>query len=118
MSVSLLSLLSLLSAGAAAPAAAAGPPAWLQFAPFALILLVMWFMIGLPQMRAQKALKAKLESMKKGDSVLTGGGLIGKVLKVDGEYVDVDLGTNVKVRALKSTITDIIPPGGTSPAND
>ena len=47
-----LSVLSLLSAGAAAPD---GPPAWLQFAPFALILLVMWFMIGLPQMRQQKA---------------------------------------------------------------
>ena len=110
-----VSLLSLLAAGTAAPD---GPPAWLQFAPFALILLVMWFMIGLPQMRAQKTLKAKLEAMKKGDSVLTGGGLIGKVIKVDGEYVDVELGTNVQVRALKSTITDIIPPGGSTPAND
>ena len=110
-----VSLLSLLSAGAAAPD---GPPAWLQFAPFALILLVMWFMIGLPQMRQQKAHKAKLEAIKKGDAVLTGGGLIGKVVKVDGEYVDVELGANIKVRALKSTITDIIPPGGTTPAND
>ena len=113
-----LSPLSLLSAAANAAGAPDGPPAWLQFAPFALILIVMWFLIGMPQMRAQKALKAKLEAMKKGDSVLTGGGLIGKVLKVDGEYVDVELGTNVKVRALKSTITDIIPPGGTAAAND
>ena len=111
-----VSLLSLLSAGAAA--APEGPPAWLQFAPFALILVVMWFMIGLPQIRQQKAHKAKLDAIKKGDAVLTGGGLIGKVLKVDGEYVDVELGTNVKVRALKSTITDIIPPAGSTPAND
>ena len=113
-----ISLLSLLSAGAAAAGAPEGPPAWLQFAPFALILVVMWFMIGLPQIRQQKAHKAKLDAIKKGDAVLTGGGLIGKVLKVDGEYVDVELGTNVKVRALKSTITDIIPPAGSAPAND
>ena len=113
-----VSLLSLLSAGAAAPGAPDGPPAWLQFAPFALILLVMWFMIGLPQMRQAKAHKAKLEALKKGDAVLTGGGFIGKIVKVDGEYVEVELGANIKVRALKSTITDIIPPGGSTPAND
>ena len=113
-----LSPLSLLSAAANAAGAPDGPPAWLQFAPFALILIVMWFLIGMPQMRAQKALKAKLEAMKKGDSVLTGGGFIGKVVKVDGEYVEVELGTNLKVRALKSSITDVIPPAGSTPAND
>ncbi len=113
-----LSVLSLLSAGAAAPGASDGPPALLSMAPYLLIPVVLWFVMFQPQMRAQKALKAKLEAMKKGDSVLTAGGFIGKVVKVDGEYVDVELGTNVKVRALKSTITDIIPPGGTTPAND
>jgi preprotein translocase subunit YajC len=113
-----LAPLSLLSAAANAAGAADGPPAWLQFAPFVLILVVMWFLIGLPQMRQAKAHKAKLEALKKGDSVLTGGGLLGKVLKVDGDYLDIELGANIKVRALKSTITDVIPPGGAAAAND
>jgi preprotein translocase subunit YajC len=49
--------------------------------------------------------------------VLTGGGLLGKVTKVDEHYVDLELGTNIKVKALKSTIADVIPPGGVA-AND
>ena len=50
--------------------------------------------------------------------MLTGGGLIGKVVRVDDAYVDVDLGSNFKVKALKSTIADVIPPGGVPAAND
>ncbi|MFM2272858.1 MAG: preprotein translocase subunit YajC, partial [Pseudomonadota bacterium] len=58
-----------------------------------------------------------LSQIKKGDQVLTGGGLLGKVTKVDEHYVDLELGTNIKVKALKSTIADVIPPGGVA-AND
>jgi preprotein translocase subunit YajC len=112
------SLLPLLSAAANASGAPEGPPAWLSFAPFVLILGVMWFLIGMPQMRQQKAHKAKLEGLKKGDSVLTGGGFIGKVTKIDGEYAEVELAPNVKVRALKSSITDVLPPAGSAAAND
>jgi preprotein translocase subunit YajC len=49
--------------------------------------------------------------------VLTGGGLIGKVLKVDDNYVEVELAQGVKVKAVKSTIGDIVPPGGAKAAN-
>ncbi|MEY2925711.1 MAG: preprotein translocase subunit YajC [Pseudomonadota bacterium] len=78
----------------------------------------MWFLILRPQMRQQKEHKAKLEGIKKGDSVLTGGGLIAKVVKVDDAYVDLELGANMKVKALKSTIVDVIPPAGAKAAND
>ena len=50
--------------------------------------------------------------------VLTGGGLLGKVVRVDETYADIDLGSNLKVKALKSTIADVIPPGGALAAND
>ena len=50
--------------------------------------------------------------------MLTGGGLLGKVVKVDDQYAEVELAPNVKVKALKSTITDIVPPAGSAPAND
>ena len=49
--------------------------------------------------------------------MVTGGGLVGKVLKVDDTYVEIELAQNVKVKAVKQTITDVIAPGAT-PAND
>ena len=79
---------------------------------------IFWLLILRPQMQRQKALAAKLGGLKKGDSVLTAGGLIAKVLKVDDTYADLELGPNVRVKALKSTITDVIPPGGSLAAND
>ncbi len=111
MSLSILPVL-------AAAAAPDGPPAWLQFLPIVGMGLVLWFLFLRPQMAQQKAQKAKLAAIKKGDQVLTGGGLIAKVVKVEDDYLDLDLGPNVRVRALKSTITDIIPPVGAKPAND
>ena len=103
---------------ATAAASADGPPAWLQFLPLVAMAGIMWLLFLRPQMRAQKEQKAKLEAIKKGDSVLTGGGLIAKVIKVDDAYVDLELGANMRVKALKSTIADVIPPGGTAAAND
>ena len=101
-----------------AAATAGGPPAWVQFLPLVAMGLVRWFLFLRPQMQQQKAHKAKLAGIKKGDNVLTGGGFIGKVVKVEDDYLDIDLGPNMRVRALKSTITDVIPPAGSKPAND
>ena len=56
--------------------------------------------------------------MKKGDQVVTAGGLIAKVIKVDETTVDLEIAPGVKVRAVKSTIGEIVPPGGTTVAND
>lgn len=101
---------------AAAPAGA--PPAWVQYLPFVAMAVIFWFLILRPQMKQQKEHKAKLASIKKGDEVLTGGGLLGKVLKVDDNYAEVEIAQGVRVKALKSTIVDVIPPAGSKPAND
>lgn len=113
MSNSILTLLA-----AATTAGAEAPPAWVQFLPFVAVGFIFWFLILRPQMRQQKEHRTKISSIKKGDQVLTGGGLVGKVTKVDDTYAELELGQNVRVKALKSTIADIIPPGGTAPAND
>lgn len=102
----------------AASAAAQEPPAWMQFLPFVAMAVIFWFLILRPQMRQQKAQREKIAGIKKGDQVLTGGGLVGKVIKVDDTYAELELGPNVKVKALKSTISDVILPPGASPAND
>jgi preprotein translocase subunit YajC len=113
MSMSSLELLA-----AAAAGAPAGPPQWVSLMPFIAVGVIFWFLILRPQMRQQKEQKAKIASIKKGDQVLTAGGLLGKVIKVDEHYAELELGTNVKVKALKSTISDVIPPTGSAPAND
>jgi preprotein translocase subunit YajC len=106
-----------LLAAAAGAGAAAAPPAWINFLPIIGMVLIFWFLILRPQMKRQKEHQQKVAAMKKGDSVVTAGGLVGKVLKVDDTYVELELGTNVRVKAIKATIGDIIPPGG-KPAND
>jgi preprotein translocase subunit YajC len=107
------STLTLLSAAAANGSA---PPAWMQFLPLVAMVAVFWFLIIRPQMRRQKEQQTKIGGIKKGDQVLTGGGLLGKVIKVDEHYAEIELGQNMRVKALKSTIADVIPPAGA--AND
>ena len=100
-----------------AAAAAGAPPAWTSFIPFVGMGLVFYFLLLRPQMQQQKRQRAKLAAIKKGDQVVTAGGLLGKVIKVEELYVDLELGPNVKVRAVKATIADVMQPGGVA-AND
>ncbi|ODT00295.1 MAG: preprotein translocase subunit YajC, partial [Erythrobacter sp. SCN 62-14] len=82
------------------------------------MVLIFWFLIIRPQMKRQKEHQQKVSALKKGDSVVTAGGLVGKVVKVDDTFVELDLGPNVRVKAVKQTIGDVMPPGGGKPAND
>ena len=108
-----ITALSVLAAGAGA----GGPPVWAGYLPIVGLIVILYFLVLRPQAQQQKAQKAKIEGIKKGDAVVTGGGFIGKVVKVEDEYVDLDLGPNVRVRAVKSTIVDVLSPTG-KPAND
>ncbi|MEW4448339.1 preprotein translocase subunit YajC [Qipengyuania sp. JC766] len=101
----------------AAAASAEAPPFWLQILPWVGIFAVFWFLLIRPQMRAQKQHREKIASIKKGDKVVTAGGLVAKVVKVDDDYADLELAQGIRVKAVKSTIGDIIPPTGTA-AND
>ena len=102
--------------------AASGPPAAGaiigQFGMFALILLIFWVLVIRPQQKRAKDHRALIGSAKRGDEVVTGGGLIGKVVKVTDTEVEVELAPNVRVRALKSMLTDVRPKGAPVPAND
>ena len=112
MSSTILNLMSAAAAGGEAP------PAWTSFLPLVAMIAVFWFLIIRPQMKRQKEHQAKVGGLKKGDQVLTGGGLLAKVIKVDERYAELELGPNMRVKALKSTIADVVPPAGTAPAND
>jgi preprotein translocase subunit YajC len=106
-------MLDLLSAAASEGAA----PGWTGFLPIIGMIAIFWFLIIRPQMRQQKAHREKIASIKKGDQVVTAGGLVGKVMKVDDNYAEIEIAQGVRVKAVRSTIGDIIQPGG-KPAND
>jgi preprotein translocase subunit YajC len=101
----------------AAGTAASGPPAWATFLPIAGMIAIFWFLLIRPQMRQQKDHRARVAAVKKGDQVITAGGLVGKVVRIDDEYAEIEIAPGVKVRAVKATIGEIIAPGG-KPAND
>lgn len=75
--------------------------------PFVLIFVIMYFLIIRPQRTQMKKRGEMLTAIRRGDTVVTGGGLVGKVTKViDDNELEVDLG-GMKVTALRSTIADV-----------
>jgi preprotein translocase subunit YajC len=89
-----------------------------QSLPLVLIFVIFYVLLIRPQQQAAKKHKAKVEAVKKGDQVVTGGGLMGKVVKVDDTTVEIELAPGMKVKAVKSTLSDVVPTGVTKPAND
>jgi preprotein translocase subunit YajC len=82
---------------------------FVQFAPLVLIFVVFYFMMIRPQQQRQKQHKTMLEALRRGDKVVTAGGIIGTVAKVVSDTeVAVDLADNVRVRVVRSTITQVL----------
>jgi preprotein translocase subunit YajC len=108
-------------AQAAAPGAAAPDQTMamlLQIAPLILIFVVFYFLLIRPQQQRMKAHQAMIAALKRGDVVVTSGGLIGKIKSVQEDEARVELGPNVEVRVLKHTIAEVRTKGEPAPAND
>jgi preprotein translocase subunit YajC len=103
---------------AAAAAPSGGASFFVQTIPLVLVFVIFWFLMIRPQQRRMKEHQAQIAAVKKGDRVVTGGGLIGKVTKVGDTEVEVELGTNVRVTAVKSTLTQVGSIDPAKPAND
>ena len=81
----------------------------ISFAPIILIFAIMYFLMIRPQQKKVKDHRAMVEAVRRGDQVVTAGGLIGKVTKVADGEVEVELPpSNVKVRVVKSTISQVM----------
>ncbi len=65
-----------------------------------------------------KTLQASIAAVKRGDQVVTAGGVIGKVTKVEDAFVEVEIAANTRIRVVKATIAEVTPPAGAKPAND
>ena len=91
----------------AAPGGAAG--AFTSFVPLILIFAIMYFLLIRPQQKKVKELKAMIEALRKGDQVLTQGGIIGKIHRVgDDGVLDIEIADGVKVKVMKHTIVQVM----------
>jgi preprotein translocase subunit YajC len=80
----------------------------IQFAPFVVIFAIMYFLILRPQQQRAKAAREMVQSARRGDVVVTSGGLIGKITKAtDENEVELEIAPNVRVRLARSGITDV-----------
>ncbi len=86
--------------------------------PFLLIIPIFYFLLIRPQQRRLKQHREMIGAVKKGDTVVTAGGLIGKVSKVSDDEVEVEIAASTKVRVVKSTLSDVRSPSAGKPAND
>lgn len=101
---------------AAEPSGTAG--FFFQLFPLILIFVIFWFLLIRPQQKRMREHQAEIAAVQKGDKVVTGGGLIGKVTKVTDDEVEVDLGSGMKVKAVKATLQNVVDPKAKKPAND
>lgn len=103
-------------AGAGAPGMGAGDLI-VQFAPILLLVVIFWFLIFRPQQKRMKAQQAMLSSITRGDTVVTSGGIVGKVTKaVDGEDLEVQIADGVRVKMVRGMVTDVR--SKSTPVND
>ena len=83
--------------------------AFAQFVPLILIFAIMYFLLIRPQQRKLKDHKKMVESLRRGDMIVTQGGLIGKVTKVkEDNELEVELSEGVKVRVVQSTVAQVL----------
>lgn len=83
----------------------------MQFIPLIVIFVLFYFMLIRPQMKRAKEQRNMLEALQKGDEIITAGGQLGKVVKVNENYINVEIAENVVVNVQKSAITTLLPKG-------
>ncbi len=80
----------------------------IQFAPILILVVIFWFLIFRPQQKRMKAQQEMLSKISRGDTVVTTGGLVGKVTKaVDGEDLEVEIAQGTRVKIVRGMISDV-----------
>lgn len=102
----MISLAHAQTAGAADPTGG-----FMQILPMILMFVVLWFLMIRPQMKKAKEHKALIAALAKGDEVVTGGGLVGRITKVDDAYVSVEIAEGTEVVIQKQAIAIVLPKG-------
>ncbi|SEN14160.1 protein translocase subunit yajC [Paracoccus alcaliphilus] len=101
----------------AAGGAGAGA-AFAQFIPLILIFAIMYFLMIRPQQKRAKQHREMVGALKKGDQVITQGGIIGKVASVRDDEIEVEIASGVRVRIVRSTVAQVLNPTTAVAANN
>ena len=91
-----------------AQAAGGGAAAFTSFVPLILIFAIMYFLMIRPQQKRMKEHRAMVEALKKGDEVVTQGGLVGKITAVRDSELEVEIAPGVKVKVLRHTVAQVM----------
>ncbi len=110
-----ISILATTLAAAAAPGG--GGAFFMQIAPLLFVFVIFYFLMIRPQQRRMKQHAAEIAAVRKGDEVVTAGGIRGKVTKVSDDEVEVEIAAGTKVRIVKSTLSHVLTKNA-KPAND
>ncbi len=96
-----------------APAAATGSTesSLMSMLPLVLMFVVLYFIMIRPQMKRQKEHKAMIEALAKGDEVVIGGGVIGRVAKIGESMLNVEVANNVELQVQRSAVVQVLPKG-------
>ena len=95
----------------ATPVVAPGGLNIIEFVPLILIFIVFYFMLIRPQMKRAKEHKKLIETLAKNDEVVTSGGLLGKITRVDESFITVEIATAVEIKVQRSSVTSVVPKG-------
>jgi preprotein translocase subunit YajC len=90
---------------------------FVQMFPLVLIFIIFYFLMIRPQSKRMKEHQAAIAAVKRGDEVVTAGGIRGKVTKVSDDEAEVEIAPNVRVRVVKSTLSNVLTKSA-KPAND
>ena len=93
---------------AQAAGAAGGGAAFAQFIPLILIFLIMYFLMIRPQQKRAKQHREMVSNVKKGDTVITQGGILARVASVRDDELEVEIAQGVKIRVVRSTIAQVV----------
>ena len=83
----------------------------MSFLPIILMFAVLWFIMIRPQMKRQKEAKAMMEALAKNDEVVTAGGILGRVTKVNENYVTLEVAEGTEITVQKNAVTNVLPKG-------
>jgi preprotein translocase subunit YajC len=107
----------MVQAAPAGPASGGTSGLLIGILPWVAIFVIFYLLMIRPQQQRVKQHQAEIAAVKKGDEVITGGGIRGRVTKVSDDEAEVEIAQGVKVRVVKSTITAVVT-AGAKPAND
>ena len=84
---------------------------FLSLLPMVGIFVVFYFLLIRPQQKRAKEQKAMIEAVQKGDEVVTAGGMVGKVVKLDDNYITLQVGGSIEIAFQRNAVTSLLPKG-------